>query len=173
MTRWAATAMAVVITVGVGSAGQAAADNGRQRNRIDGQIESDSQTVLSSVCDPAGHCVISTSAVNQWIGGLDGATESRSVIALDQATGQASIQTFELFTGTVEGCGQGSFTMSAHITRLLSATGTGRLTVVEGSGSGQLQGISGRGTFAVTPTGPASATSTFSLDLRCSPAKQL
>ena len=164
--------MAVVITVGVGSGGQAAAQNGQQRNRIGGQIESDAQTVLSTVCDPAGHCVISTSAVNQWTGGLDGTTESRSVIALDQATGQASIQSFELFTGTVEGCGEGSFTMAGNITRLLSAPGTGKLVVVEGSGSGQLQGISGRGTFSVTPTGPASATSTFTLDLRCAPARQ-
>ena len=37
MTRWTATATAMVITVGVGSAGQAAAQNGRQRNRIGGQ----------------------------------------------------------------------------------------------------------------------------------------
>jgi len=172
MTRRTATAMAMamVAVVGIGSSGHASADG--RHNRIGGQIVSDAQTVVSTVCDPAGHCVISTSAVNQWTGGLEGATESRSVIALDQATGNASIQTFELFTGTVEGCGEGSFTMAGNITRALSAPGTGTLLVVAGSGSGQLQGISGRGTFAVTPTGPSSATSTFKLDLRCQPARR-
>jgi hypothetical protein len=30
-----------------------------------------------------------------------------------------------------------------------------------------LVGLSGRGTFSVTPTGPTSATSTFTMQLRC------
>ena len=158
--------MAMILTVGVGSAGHAAAGGGHHQRTV-GQIESDSQTVLSTACDPAGHCVISTSATNQWTGGLDGTTESRSAIALDEATGKASIQSFELFTGTVDGCGDGSFTLAANITRLLSAPGQGTLLVVPGSGSGRLEGISGVGTFAVTPTGPSSATSTFTLELRC------
>jgi len=162
----------MIATAGVGPAGHASAGGGRQRHQIDGQIQSDAQTVLSSACDPTGHCVISTSAVNQWTGGLDGATESRSVIALDQANGDASIQTFELFTGAVRGCGEGSFTMAANITRNLSAMGTGTLSVVPGSGSGTLQGITGHGSFTVTPTGPASATSTYTLIVRCQAARQ-
>jgi Protein of unknown function (DUF3224) len=105
--------------------------------------------------------------VNTYAGGLAGSSASRSSVALDQASGLVSITGFELFTGHVAGCGDGSFTGLGEITRLLQSPGTGTFEVVAGSGSGDLVGLSGRGTFSVTPTGPTSATSTFTMQLRC------
>ena len=107
------------------------------------------------------------SSVNIYTGGLAGSAASRSSVAYDQTTGLVSITGFELFTGHVAGCGDGSFTSLAAITRPLQSPGTGTSEVVVGSGSGDLTGLRGRGTFSVTPTGPTSATSTFSLELRC------
>ena len=167
MRMWR-TAIAVVCvgsTVGFGT--RAGADDGWRRVRIEGGIESDNPTATPFSCDAAGHCVVGLSSVNTYTGGLAGSSASRSSVAFDQASGLASITGFELITGHVAGCGDGSFTALGAITRLLQSPGTGSVEVVAGSGSGDLVGLSGRGSFSVTPTGPTSATSTFSLVLRC------
>ena len=168
MTRWATVGVAAAIgLLGVGVAGRASADGGWHRVRIDGAIESDNPTVGPFACDAANHCVVNLSAVNAWSGGLAGSSASRSALVLDQSTGLASIEDFELFTGHVAGCGDGSFTLAGAITRLLQSPGAGTLAIVADSGSGALAGISGKGTFSVTPTGPTSASSTFTLTVRC------
>ena len=168
MARWATVAVAATVgLLGVGMGGRASADDGWHRVRIEGTIESDNPTVGPLACDLANHCVVNLSSVNVWGGGLAGSTASRSAVALDQSTGLASIEGFELFTGQVAGCGDGSFTMTGAITRLLQSPGVGTLVIVAGSGSGALAGITGRGTFSVTPTGPTSAASTFTIAARC------
>lgn len=66
-----------------------------------------------------------------------------------------------VFVGTVNGCGSGSFMY------LASATGTlpmdGRLIIVEGSGTGDLEGISGKATSTLT----ISPSQTYQGKIRC------
>ena len=45
---------------------------------------------------------------------------SREIIAVDQTTGWGTFESFELFTGHVQGCGDGSFTMRGSISRCRS-----------------------------------------------------
>jgi hypothetical protein len=156
-----------LLVASVGLAPRAGADDGGRPSRVSGAIEFADPVVSPLSCDAALHCVVGLSATNQWSGGLQGTSSSREIIAVDQTTGWATFESFELFTGHVQGCGDGSFTMRGSISRSFPSPGTGTLEVLPGTGSGDLAGVRGRGTFSVTPTGPTSATSTFVLDLRC------
>lgn len=150
-----------------GLGGPVAAGHGGRSVRVHGSLSSAEPVLLPPACDDVGHCVAHASSVNTWSGGLSGTAELRYILALDQGTGVASFESFELFTGHVDGCGHGSMILAGEITRPLQSAGTGSLEVLRGSGTGDLAGIAGRGTVEVTPTGPVTATSTYRLRLSC------
>ncbi len=161
------TSLAVAGLLTASSGGLVTADAGGHTVRIEGSLVSGQPTLTDYVCDAGGHCVGNVSLQVEWQGGLSGTSQSRSALAYEPGTSMASFTAFDLFTGDVAGCGHGSMTIVGAITRPLLSPGTGTLSVLEGTGSGDLAGISGQGTYSVTPTSPTTATAEFSLKLRC------
>ncbi len=71
-----------------------------------------------------------------------------------------------MFDGSVERCGTGTFVVWFPLLRGGPTPFRGDLEVVEGSGTGGLTGISGRGRVHATPT-PEGTVSRWLLRLRC------
>ncbi|MCU1500656.1 MAG: hypothetical protein JWM12_10, partial [Ilumatobacteraceae bacterium] len=83
---------------------------------------------------------------------------------LSQGTYQTTL--LGLFSGEIEGCGSGTLVLSWPLVDGGPVTVSGDLNVVEGSGTAGLQGVSGSGSFTVTPDGSVN-TSVYRLRLRC------
>lgn len=163
----AGAVLAILASTGIASAESPGQDTpGTIRARVEGAIVSGPPSVSAPTCDGAT-CVFGMESENSWAGGMAGVSHARAAVTLLQQSGVGDFVAFDLFVGTVEGCGAGSFVLRGHVSRPLADSGSGTLEVVEGSGSGDLTGMTGDGTLTVTPTGPTTATSEYSLSLKC------
>jgi len=86
-----------------------------------------------------------------FTGGLDGEGAVEYLMAF-RADGEAAYVGLERFDGTVDGRA-GTFVLQ-HVGRFEGGAAAGAVTVVPGSGSGELEGLAGDGSFAAEG-GPA------------------
>jgi len=118
-------------------------------------------------CDPTGRCVVPWQSTSAVTGGLQGeALSFGSLVTDDPAAGTYTSTHYALFTGAVEGCGSG--TVVFYFPPVAGSPGAfrGRIEVHAGSGTGDLAGLRGSGTYQVTPSATGSLTE-LTLKLRC------
>lgn len=131
--------------------GQVDADGAPSRAvKAEFTAESTPTSIGAIECSVAGHCIATyTIASTAYHGDVEATSITTGTLGIDQATGAFEGSSYQLITGSVAGCGSGSF-----IVRLPSFIGrppepvTGRGEIVPGSGTGRLTGITGR--FAAT-----------------------
>lgn len=80
--------------------------------------------------------------------------------------GASDLEGVQLFTGTVAGCGSGSFAWALSGQTSGAPPFETQLRIIAGSGSGELSGISGRGSSSLSGTGPLTGTITFRVHCR-------
>ena len=156
------------LLAGAVKAGTATADTSNSAPiHVKGELTAPPATAVGLDCNVAGACIANVASTNTWTGGLTGTSESRDSVAGD-VKGNVTFVSFDLFTGHVQGCGDGSIIIQGHITRPFTQPGQGTLEVVKNTGSGGLAKLTGQGTFYVVPDpGGSSATSTYSMTLSC------
>ena len=114
-----------------------------------------------------GDCTQPYWVAAQQTGGLDGTLVNNGTLLLDGSPG-FEVSIIGVFTGTVQGCGTGSFALSFPLTKGSATTPfSGAEVIVPGSGTGELAGISGAGTYTFDPLGGSNGTSTGSMTVLC------
>jgi hypothetical protein len=121
-------------------------------------------------CDPSGRCALGYSITSTYSGDLTGQSVTNGVLYIDPATFVSQGTSLELFTGAVKGCGTGTFVV--HYPLFSSGGGviTASATILSGSGTGDLAGISGtiKSEYTATANG---ASSQLKLQIRCHPTR--
>jgi hypothetical protein len=84
-----------------------------------------------------------------------------------KASGGYSAVAFQLFTGSVVGCGTGTLAWIEVISSDNVADLSGTWTIAEGTGTGDLASASGGGTFTAKVNPDSSGTGTASGRIRC------
>jgi hypothetical protein len=135
--------------------------------RVQTSASSPPATILpgSPTCTPSG-CLESYTVTAQQTGGLDGTVTNNGTLWLESdAAVSFNVTILGLFTGTVQGCGQGTMLMYYPLTSgAFTAAFSGRVEIVSGSGTGGLAGISGAGSYEFNP---ADGSSQATLTARC------
>lgn len=170
-TRTLAISVAVSIVGGLGLLGHVPASaSGRSRHvRAEFTAISDPPTSGAPTCDPSGRCLVPYSIPSAtYSGDVNGSSVTNGVVYLDPVTLASTGSSYQLFTGSIDRCGAGTLVIvlpqfTGGPAEPIVASGT----VVPGSGTGELAGISGRvtSTFVTDSTGGGSATGRF--DVRC------
>lgn len=164
--------VAAAVLLGGGLAGIAeAGDTGRSRHggTVVARV---SQTGV--VSDPActanaDQCIVFRAATTTLTGGLEGTAAGRvgAWAAIEGGQpGESVLAGVQLFTGTVEGCGTGSFAWT--VVGQLTATPPfeSELRIIDGSGTGELTGLSGRGSASLDGMEPVNGTISFRIRCR-------
>ncbi len=120
-------------------------------------------------CDAGGRCIATYTTESTYTGGVEATSITTGTLMLDSATGAASGSSYNLITGTIEGCGTGSFivrlpSFDSHPPEPIVARGE----VVAGSGTGELVGLSGRYQATFTTLADGSGTAVGEMKVRCS-----
>ena len=149
--------------------GAAASSGGRSRSvQVDGTGVSDASAPIGLSCDSTSRCLVSTLIPGSISGDVMGVTTARGASYANLRTGDYFGNSVLTIAGAVDGCGEGSFTVSLADfsgNLALSAPATG--VVVPGSGTGSLEGVSGRASFVFTPAAAGAGTYTYRMKLRC------
>jgi hypothetical protein len=117
-------------------------------------------------CDPAGNCVFGYTVTAQLSGDLQGTLTNDGTIYTKAGSSTFQVTILGMFTGSVRGCGSGSFALYFPLTTGSSAPFTGHDMMVPGSATGDLTGSSQVGAWTYT-FDPATNTSTASGFIRC------
>src|SRR6478672_5335577 len=99
-----------------------------------------------------------SSATKSFDGDVDG-TAALEYLMVYAADGSATFVGLERFQGRVAGR-SGTFVLQ-HVGRFEDGAAKGHLTVAAGSGTGDLTGLSGGGTFVADPSGSMDLSVTF------------
>jgi Protein of unknown function (DUF3224) len=125
-------------------------------------------TVGSRVCSPEASCVIPFSLLGQASGDLEGtAVQAGAAATLPDGTLYANSTL--VFTGSIAGCGTGTVAMRSTGLNEGGET-SGLVEIVDGSGTGDLAAVSGRGTVTLgraEPGGGGIAHGTIEFTLDC------
>lgn len=160
---------AAAALIGGALAGMAGADDGGHR-RNGGQVVAQvSQSGVSSepTCTTSrDQCIAFRASSTTLNGGLQGTANGRVGAWVAVESGASVLAGVQLFTGSVEGCGTGSFAWTVVGELTDSPTFESQLRIIDGSGSGELTGISGRGSASLTGDGPVSGTISFRVRCR-------
>lgn len=117
-------------------------------------------------CDAVGRCVLTVESTAEVTGGLLGSTSSAGALMFNAATNTYLTTQYTLFTGTIEGCGSGTVMMRSPEVSGSQRPFAGNIEVMLGTGTNDLRGINGGGTYRVTKDGNTYR-STWTLRLRC------
>ncbi len=127
---------------------------------------------FAQTCDSAGACLIPISGGPEST--ITGDFEGTGVYAGAArlvGTDEAYSSAVATFTGSVEGCGEGTNTIryDAHYAADLPHGGGGTWQIVKGLGTGELDTLTGHGTFTVATIDPSdfSGTNDFKGTIRC------
>ena len=160
----------VVGVVLLGSTAVSADASGARRPvRVEAETTNPVPVPKFLACDATNqHCLISYDTTSQVVGDMRGTVVSSGSLNADLSQGTYQTTLLGMFTGEIDGCGSGTLALSWPLVAGGSAAFSGDLDVVEGSGTAGLAGVSGSGSFAVTP-GDAANTTVYRLRLRCRP----
>lgn len=117
-------------------------------------------------CDPAGRCVMTVEGSAEVTGDLVGATANAGALMFNSATNSYLTMQYTMFTGTIDGCGAGSLLLRSPEVRGKQQPFIGTISVLLGTGTDGLRGVSGGGTYTVAKDGDVYV-SEWTLDLRC------
>ncbi len=127
---------------------------------------------FTQTCDSAGACLlpISGGPASTVTGDFNG-TGVYAGAAHQIGSDEAYSSAITTFTGAVKGCGEGTEVMryDAHYRADLPHGGGGTWEIVDGTGTGDLEQLSGHGTFTLGTTNPDdfSGTAIFKGTIRC------
>ena len=130
------------------------------------QVDSPPGQFLAPVCEGTACVIPATRTGATFTGDLTGTAVSAGGGA-PNPDGGLSFGSYALFTGEISECGSGSF---AYVESGRSADGAslhGDWTIVDGSGSGDLAGITGSGTAVASFGGDGSGTATATGVVEC------
>lgn len=119
------------------------------------------------VCDPAGKCVATVTLSSAVTGDMQGTASTVAALMFDSVTQRYLIMQYSLFTGTVDGCGDGSLIMRLPEVRLDPTIAKGRVDVLPDTGTNELTGLFGGGTYTATQDAAGLYVTTMSLTLHC------
>jgi hypothetical protein len=148
----------------------AASQDGRSRTvHVSGTGVSDPNAPIGLSCDATGgRCLVSTLIPGSIAGDVQGATIGRGAAYGNLTTGDYFGSSVLMISGAVAGCGTGSFTVSlADFSGNLALPAAATGVVVPGSGTGELDAVSGRANFVFTPGQAGAGTYTYTMKLRC------
>jgi hypothetical protein len=122
------------------------------------------------VCDRAGHCLQPFSFTDgpPTTGDVAG-TSVQSGTGIRLADGTIYANSIVVFAGTLRGCGTGTVAMRSTGVNRAGAT-SGIIEIVQGSGTGDLEGITGSGYVVngrADPTGGDQGTGSIILKVHC------
>jgi hypothetical protein len=120
----------------------------------------------SPSCDAAGNCVVSYANSVEATGDLYGTTPENGIAYTTAGSSTVQITVMGVFTGTLQGCGSGSFAIYVPLTTVGSAPVTAPDMLVPGSGTGALAGMSQVGPWTFTYD-PSTRTGSGSGRVRC------
>lgn len=118
-------------------------------------------------CDVSGKCVTTVTVSSTVTGDLQGAASTVAALMFDSVTQKYLIMQYTLFTGTVDGCGDGSLIMRLPEVSLEQTIAKGRIDVLPDTGTNELTGVFGGGTYTATQDAGGLYTTTMSLTLHC------
>lgn len=122
-------------------------------------------------CDATGQCIASYSAPNAVSGDLTGTLAVEGILHLVVGQTVAKQGNVQLFSGTVAGCGSGTFVVQLPL-QPISFTAPSVSTgakIIQGSGTGGLIGISGGGKQTFTPDPQGGGVGDLAFKIRCRP----
>jgi hypothetical protein len=140
--------------------------------RITFETASGPPVPFAQTCDSTGACLIPISGgpASTVTGDFDG-TGVYAGAARPVGSDEAYSSAITTFTGSVKGCGTGTEIMryDAHYAADLPHGGGGTWEIVDGTGTGDLEQLSGHGTFTIDTVDPAdfSGTNSFKGTIRC------
>ena len=120
-------------------------------------------------CDATGQCIASYSSPNTVSGDLTGTLAVEGLVHLVAGQPVANQGNVQLFSGTVAGCGSGTFVVQLPlqpISFVARSVSTGA-SIVKGSGTGELAGISGDAEEAFTPDPQGGGVGDLTFKIRC------
>ena len=117
-------------------------------------------------CDPAGRCVLTVAGAAEVTGDLVGGTANAGALMFNSATNTYLTMQYTLFTGTIAGCGTGTMLLRSPEVRGSQRPFSGKIEVILGTGTADLRGVMGSGTYTVAKDG-AVYVSVWSLRLHC------
>jgi hypothetical protein len=119
------------------------------------------------VCAPASSCVVPFSLLGSATGDFEGRSAQTGGGAR-LADGSLYANSTLVFTGSIRGCGDGTVVMrSTGFNRGGEISGT--IEIVEGSGTGDLAGLTGDGPVTSGEAGPDGSSGTVAMRIRCGP----
>jgi Protein of unknown function (DUF3224) len=151
------------------SAGFVQAHDRTHRVRATFEATSGAPVPSAPTCDPDGNCVIPyTIAEATYTGDMRGSSTTSGVLVVDAATGYTTGTSYQLFTGEITGCGTGTVVIALPEFESLPgepiiATGS----IVDGSGTGGLDRVSGTITNVFTSDASGAGSAVGRIDLRC------
>jgi hypothetical protein len=171
-----AIALLAVITGcgGDGDASPAGSENGVSTTtappgkKIAMEVSFDPSTPLAPVCGPSGACVLplSRTTPTRITGSFTGGAVSSGAGAPTASGGYTAVA-FQLFTGSVEGCGTGTLGWTEVLSSDNVTDVSGTWTIAEGTGTDDLATVSGGGTFEGKVNPDLSGTATVSGRIEC------
>lgn len=119
-------------------------------------------------CDTSGKCVTTVTLSSNVTGDLQGASSTVAALMFDSVTQKYLVMQYALFTGAVDGCGDGSLIMRLPEVSLGQQVVKGRVDVLPDTGTNELSGVFGGGTYTAVQDAAGLYTTTMSLTLHCS-----
>jgi Protein of unknown function (DUF3224) len=123
-------------------------------------------TIGAPTCDPSGHCQLGYAITSTFSGDLTGTSKTDGVTFVDPATLILKGTSMNLFSGSVKGCGTGTFVMHYPLFDGVPGPYSVSGVILEGSGTGDLVGITGTLDSDYVPD-PVAPTSQTRLKVRC------
>ena len=175
LRRVAIAAGVIGLTAGLAQVGPAFAGSDQtpgKARKITFTTASGPPIPFTQTCDSAGACVLPISGgPESTITGDFNGTGVYAGAAHQVGREEAYSSAITTFTGAVKGCGEGTDVTryDAHYRADLPHGGGGTWEIVDGAGTGDLQQLSGHGTFTLGTTDPAdfSGTANFKGTIRC------
>jgi hypothetical protein len=165
----AAPLLAGALAAAVPFAAAGASPVARTRSvHLSGTGTSEPNAPIGLTCDSTARCLVSTLIPGTIDGDVVGTTTTRGASFGNLATGDYFGSSVQMITGSVAGCGSGSFTVSlADFSGNLASPASATGIVVPDSGTGDLAGITGRAAFRFVPGDGGAGTYTYVMQVRC------
>ena len=123
-----------------------------------------------AACDATGQCIGTYSSPNSVTGDLSGTLNVEGIVQLVVGQPVAKQGNVQLFNGTVAGCGTGTFVMHLPLQPIsLIEPTSSDASIIDGTGTGELAGITGKVREGFTPDPLGGGVGDFTFKIRCRP----